>query len=109
MHACIKASLHDHVYGYVNRDIFKTSLSTFYMYQTRIHDVIVSDRTLWGWGSSLSFTILSSSGERGIVERTKSDRTAQCGPGWVINLEFQILIKNETDTIYGMEFLIEFS
>ena len=71
--------------------------------------VIVSDRTLWGWGSSLSFTILSSSGERGIVERTKSDRTAQCGPGWVINLEFQILVKDETDTIYGMEFLIEFS
>ena len=63
------------------------------MYQTRIHDVIVSDRTLWGWGSSLSFTILSSSGERGIVERTKSDRT----------------VKNETDTIYGMELLIEFS
>jgi hypothetical protein len=62
--------------------------------------VIVSDRTLWGWGSSLSFTILSSSGERGIVERTKSDRTAQCGPGCV---------KNETDTIYGMELLIEFS
>ena len=35
--------------------------------------------------------------------------TAQCGPGWVINLEFQILVKDETDTIYGMEFLIEFS
>ena len=100
MHACIKPGLHEHVYGYVNRDIFKTSSSTFYMYQTRIHDVIVSDRTLWGWGSSLSFTILSSSGERGIVERTKSDRTAQCGPGCV---------KNETDTIYGMELLIEFS
>jgi len=70
------------------------------MYQTRIHDVIVSDRTLWGWGSSLSFTILSSSGERGIVERTKADRTAQCGLGCV---------NNETDTIYGMELLIEFS
>ena len=63
------------------------------MYQTRIHDVIVSDRTLWGWGSSLSFTILSSSGERGIVERTKSDRTAQCGPGWVINLEYSPITK----------------
>ena len=106
------------VYGYLNRDIFVNILHPLWA-RARILAAVGALICPCGgyWGAQHPGTLLLPAFVRRphtpthyvLVVEIGRRPTAQCGPGWVINLEFQILVKDETDTIYGMEFLIEFS
>jgi hypothetical protein len=106
------------VYGYLNLDIFVNILHPLWA-RARILAAVGALICPCGgyWGAQHPGTLLLPAFVRRphtpthyvLVVEIGRRPTAQCGPGWVINLEFQILVKDETDTIFGMEFLIEFS